>query len=1088
MSSFRNRRIIIASLFLPTTVVVGEPDEVAVPGSKDATSPLISLSPVAQRLSNVNNDKGPLKSALASNKSITPAHNTHSRSASSSGPLKSLVEDLRDKSRPQPPSKRSKSNERANPFTKLTRFEGEEPLTPPTSATLDAVKSESNDGLLASFPRPTRKHQSDKVGAPRLQRRKSRSISRRRPGDDLPSTTDDWHFEASSTCNGGLRNAIDSVSDRMRRKLWVGTLGTQTDNISPQTRDAITERLRSQRESVPVWIGDGEFTSAYDEFCHQVLWPCLHYAVPDAPKTKMFYESATYKQYVSLNAKFAQTIAEQYQEGDVIFVNDYHLMLLPLLLRDMLPAKTNPPIIGFFMHVAFPTSEIFRCLAMRKELLEGVLGADFVGFQTANYARHFRQTVSRILAFEALPKGIQLPEEKSADGEGDGARTPVGGAAGTGPVRDGLGERGRFVDVASVPMGIDVVQLKEKKADPEVEEWVQVLEQRYAGMKLLVGRDKLDDIQGVRHKIAAFETFLDKHPSWQGKVVLIQISLQTQASDSNELHGGVADAVSRINSRFSTLTYQPVVFLHTSDLTFSQYLALLSVGDAFIVTSLREGMALRTHEFIECQEGRFGALILSEFTGSYSYSGFRSCIAINPWDYRGTAQAIHKVLTMSPKEAQSRWEDLHNHVTTQTAQNFVTTFLNRTLRSHATHLSSLSQSTSDPDAVPAFELARLMPRYKHSLKRLILIDFEGTLWRRDLSKEGMLNTMLRPESEWEETDEWWPKEGVDLLRALAEDRKNEVWLMSGLGRAGILGKVAKVLPRVGIVAENGCFVRTRSGRPGENGQWVSMVSQYNLGWKAACMEILQYFTERTPGSFIEEREASLVWRFCSADAAEEVEDTSATTPGFLSPPPLLSAVSMSPSLSTSSTTFSTNADRLWARRQAAEAQNHIFDSLGERFGLRIIPGKNSFLVLPNNISRSTAVAAVMHPGGPARSPFAGRAAWMSPAVDDYGFSRVHAHLAEGSGGFGGGLSPSGRGDSAGFGSGAYGGGGYGSGGGEGVEESDFFLAISSDERLLRRLNENDGAETVSTSGKATDARWRMNYEEVRGVLGALAGV
>ena len=123
--------------------------------------------------------------------------------------------------------------------------------------------------------------------------------------------------------------------------------------------------------------------------------------------------------------------------------------------------------------------------------------------------------------------------------------------------------------------------------------------------------------------------------------MLIQVALQT--TESNELAGGVADVVSRVNSRFSTLTYQPVVFLHVQDLTFNQYLALLTVADAFIVTSLREGMALRTHEYVECQEGRYRPLVLSEFTGSYSYSGFRSCIAVNPWDTRGTADAIYQV-------------------------------------------------------------------------------------------------------------------------------------------------------------------------------------------------------------------------------------------------------------------------------------------------------------------------------------------------------------------------------------------------------------------------------------------------------------
>ncbi|KAF5326221.1 hypothetical protein D9611_000735 [Ephemerocybe angulata] len=1108
MSSFRNHRVIIASLFLPTTVVVGE-SEAPTP-AENAAAPLISIPAVAQRLAGLALDKAkPLKSALAQNKAVAPAHNAHSRSASASGPLKSIVEDLRDKSRPQPPSVRSSSQERSNPFTKLTRFAEEAVAAVVGKPDHASFGTETDGGLLASLPQPqSRKHQTTHSdAAPRLQRRKSRSMSRRRHGTSVSSPIesdspqkDKWHFEASTTCNGGLRNAVDSVHERMRRKVWVGTLGTATDGFDEDTRAQIDKRLLSQRESTAVWIPDAEFQSAYDEFCHQppvliviqVLWPCLHYAVPDAPKTKMFYESATYKQYVSVNQRFARTIASLYQDGDVIFINDYHLMLVPHMLRQLLPPTAA---IGFFLHVAFPTSEIFRCLAMRNELLHGMLGADFVGFQTANYARHFRQTVSRILAYEALPKGIQLPEEKSSvdlefEGKGEG------GAA---PVRDGLGERGRFVDVASVPMGIDVVQLKEKKSDPEVEEWVQVLKQRYAGMKLLVGRDKLDEIQGVRHKINAFEAFLDKNPEWQGKVVLIQVALQT--TESNELAGGVADVVSRINSRFSTLTYQPVVFLHTQDLTFSQYLALLSVGDAFVVTSLREGMALRTHEFIECQEGRHGALILSEFTGSYSYSGFRSCIAINPWDYRGTSAAIKQALSMSPEEALSRWEDLHNHVTTQTAQSFITTFLNRTLRAHAAHLAALPSQNGLGDTaesvVPVFNLARMLPRYKHSVKRMIIVDFEGTLWRRDLSREGMLERMLRGEAEWSEEDAEWPRESVEVLRGLAEDRKNEVWVLSGLARGGILGKLARVLPRVGVVAENGCFIRTRErvGPRGEReeGGWVSMVGGVGVGWKGACLEILHYFTERTPGSFIEEREASLVWRFWSGD------DSTAPTPS--TSPPLSQSKSNITSPSASSTTPSAPsaaaaADRQWARRQAAEAQNHIFDSLGERFGLRIIPGKNSFLVLPNNVSRSTAVAALMHPGGPARSPFAGRAVWMGSEVGEV--------FARGGGGYAGGYSGGGGSAGGSFGGvggayaggiggggGVYGGGigiggGYGGSTGEGgAEEAEFMLAISSDERLLRRLNEDDGAETVSTSGKGTDARWRMGYEDVRGVLGAL---
>ncbi|KAG1875860.1 glycosyltransferase family 20-domain-containing protein [Suillus tomentosus] len=210
---------------------------------------------------------------------------------------------------------------------------------------------------------------------------------------------------------------------------------------------------------------------------------------------------------------------------------------------------------------------------------------------------------------------------------------------------------GHFVDVGIFPMGIDVGALREWRREPDVSYWVQLLRQRYSGMMIVVGRDKLDEIQGVRHKLEAFELFLKKWPEYQGKVILLQVALQT--TKSNELAaGGVSDVVARINSAFSTLTYQPVVFLHTQEVTFSQYLALLTVADAFFVMSLREGMALRTHEFVECQDGRHRPLILSEFTGSYSYSGFRSCIAVNPYDTHGTAKAIYQHPHPQPQPCQ----------------------------------------------------------------------------------------------------------------------------------------------------------------------------------------------------------------------------------------------------------------------------------------------------------------------------------------------------------------------------------------------------------------------------------------------------
>ncbi|KAH9476749.1 Putative alpha,alpha-trehalose-phosphate synthase [UDP-forming] 106 kDa subunit [Psilocybe cubensis] len=1266
MTSFRNHRIVIASLFLPTTAVLTyssppTPDHehetlaqvqarvdaehtipavssrlAAVAGASaagagaaaeggGAASAAGATATAAGAGAGAATAKKPLKPALVTrgsavsgagagaggasgqNQSQT-AGNTHTRQSSLNVPLKSIVDDLKDKSRLATPSARSPTNETTNPFTKLTRFAAD------STTAGDAKDTAHTPSITSPLPRKHQTTHPDTSSVPRLRRNKSRSTSRRatssaRAGSVPTSPSVDsnggsmmyggasgvpaWHMEPNPHCNGGLKNAVESVGERMKRKLWVGTLGTPTDGFGEELRRDIDARMVAQRQSLPVWIPDDEFQSCYDEFCHQVLWPCLHYAVPDAPKTKQFYESASYAQYLSVNQRFAAVIINAHQEGDIIWVNDYHLLLLPLLLRMSLtpgmPTSVSPPSsgnphsssisapshisglppsssssnpflitrtssengnegerrtpsippstpIGFFMHVAFPSSEIFRCLSVRKDLLRGMLGADLVGFQTGSYARHWRQTVSRILSFEALPRGIQVPEgEGMAVGEldvglggGGGAGERKGenvqrgrsGAGGRersegegareskeGRVRDGVVERGRFVDVGVFPMGIDVRQLHIRRREPEVAEWVQVLKQRYAGMKLVVGRDKLDEIQGVRHKLVAFETFLEKYPQYINKVVLIQIALQTSSpNEQAATSSGITEIISRINARFSTLTYTPIVFLHTQDLTFSQYLALLEVADAFVVTSLREGMALRTHEFVECQEGkdrevvevvdpetgerkeveagRHGVLVLSEFTGSYSYSGFRSCIAVNPWDARGTARAIWEALSMGREEARSRWEDLHNHVTTQTAQTFVNSFLNRCIRANTEHTASLLDdvgsgptilrplpSPGSPPLSPSSfgpnetSVSVLVGKFKHSRKRMIFVDFEGTLWRRDLSRAAVLAD--------EGEDAPLPEEverAVSVLGRLAEDtRRNEVWLLSGLKVRGVLEAVARRVPRVGIVAENGCFIKTRGGGLG-SGEWINMVSNFNLTWKSSCLEILNYFTERTPGSFIEERQASMVWRYWSGP---------------------------------STTSSGENPDRQWAQRQAAEAQNHIFDSLGERYGLRIIPGRNSFLVLPNNVSRSTAVGAILHPGGVVRgghgggghhrhhshSHSHGHGHPMSPSASDIstslGLSNLSAFNSDGT-------LTSPTVDASSFdpstsslhGSSSS---GSGDGAGGGVDV-DMLLAVSSDEKLLRRLNEFEGAETVSTSGKGTDAKWRLESEESGRVLGSFVGV
>ncbi|KAI5980581.1 glycosyltransferase family 20 protein [Pisolithus marmoratus] len=537
--------------------------------------------------------------------------------------------------------------------------------------------------------------------------------------DTTPGT-----FLSTHTCNGGLKNAIDTL----------GTLGSNTDGFGSVMCKNINKRM-----------GDiFEFEGCYDEFCHQgsiqVLWPCLQHAVSAVPETKCFDEGASFKQYKSVDQCFADIIVKNYCEGDM----------------------------------------------MCNSLLQGVLSADLVGFQTANYARHFRQTGIQVKG-PVAPISTGGEAEKEWNDSVEGRKGKV---------------KGHFMDVGVFLMG----------------------------MKLIVGWDELNEIQGVCHQLEAFEHFLKANLEFQGKVVLIQVALQI--TESNELVGSISDVMACINTAFSMLTYQPVIFLHVQEVTFSQYLTLLTIGDAFMVMSF----------YVECQEERNRALILSEvttvfdgeqFMGMYSYSGFQSCFTVNPYDMHGTAKAIYQAcilcsfggtftylaLTMSDEEATPHWQDLHNH--------------------HA----SLSTNLS---LVPSLDLPCLIPKYRHSTSCLIFVDLEGCLWVWDMYLQEC-------------------NDG-DVLESMADDPKNKIWVLSGLPVKGALERLAGRIARVGIVAENGCFVKTREISNKSSGQsngvrWVNMVANLDFAWKGPCVEILNYFTKWMPGSFVKEHATSVVWCF-----------------------------------------------------------------------------------------------------------------------------------------------------------------------------------------------------------------------------------
>lgn len=618
-----------------------------------------------------------------------------------------------------------------------------------------------------------------------------------------------WKVVNADQGNGGLRNAAEAAAreGKLGDYTWVGTLGMPTDALQgTQQLQDIEDKLTADHDMLPVFCSDKDFDGHYSHFCKQILWPVFHYQIPDNPKSKA-YEDHSWKYYVNLNQAFADKIVKNWRRGDVIWVHDYHLLLVPGMLRKKLPEAK----IGFFLHVAFPSSEVFRCLAVRKQLLEGMVGANLIGFQIHEYTRHFLQTCSRLLSAEATPDGLQLED--------------------------------RFVDVINLPIGIDPVSLSQHRDEAEVKKWLDLMRERYAGKKLIVARDKLDHVRGVRQKLLSYELFLNKNPEWRDNIVLIQVALST--SEKSELDATVSDIVTRVNSSWANLAYQPVVYLK-QDIDYAQYLALLSIADALMITSQREGMNLTSHEYLYCQDGKLGekkhgSLILSEFTGTSSLFGGNE-LSVNPWDYRACANAIKQALEMSDEEKEQRWTKLFEAVNHHTGSHWFTEFMSRLDRVYE------EQHRHDQTSVPRLSMHILVQQYSQSERRLFILDLEGTLvsW-------GPVNQII-PVS---------PQRTLDVLNDLLLDERNTIYVMSGR-RPEELDRLFRRVPNLGLIAENGCFVKDCGST-----DWTEMADADQIrSWKESVSGILTYYLERTPGATIEDRRCSLIFHYKSAEDYE----------------------------------------------------------------------------------------------------------------------------------------------------------------------------------------------------------------------------
>lgn len=442
-------------------------------------------------------------------------------------------------------------------------------------------------------------------------------VSNRLPITIKRSPDGDYSFSMSS---GGLVTGLSGLAKTTKFQ-WYGWPGLE---IPEAECGELNQRLKDEYGATPIYVDDELADRHYNGFSNSILWPLFHYH----PGEITFDESA-WSAYKQVNRLFAKTMAKDVQDGDMIWVHDYHLMLLPEMLREEIGDSKKNVKIGFFLHTPFPSSEIYRILPVREDLLMGVLQCDLIGFHTYDYARHFLSSCARILEVSTTPNGVEYG--------------------------------GKYVTVAAFPIGIDPEKFVDGLKKPKVIDRIKALQRKFEGVKLIVGVDRLDYIKGVPQKLHALEVFLTEHPEWVGKVVLVQVAVPSRedVEEYQNLRAVVNELVGRINGKFGTIEFMPIHFLHQS-VAFDELTALYAVSDVCLVSSTRDGMNLVSYEYIATQAERHGALILSEFTGAAQ--SLNGALIVNPWNTEELAGAIHEAVTMDPETRLSNFKKLEKYV------------------------------------------------------------------------------------------------------------------------------------------------------------------------------------------------------------------------------------------------------------------------------------------------------------------------------------------------------------------------------------------------------------------------------------------
>ncbi len=593
------------------------------------------------------------------------------------------------------------------------------------------------------------------------------------------------------TSAGGLATGLRGPHQQSGG-MWIGWPGDVSRLTEPQ-RKKLDEELEDLR-CLPVYLSSAEVSRYYDGFSNAVLWPLFHYLLDCIPPTSQEWEV-----YRSVNERFADAVAKVWRPGDLVWIHDYQLALVPRMLRTRVPGAT----IGYFLHIPFPASEVLRILPWREQILEGMLGADLVGFHTFTYRSHFASSILRILGMSS-----------------QGDRVFVDG---------------REVRLGVFPIGVDAQMFGRLAEDPEVLAEVASIRSDARGERILLGIDRLDYTKGIPRRMLAFERLLEREPHRRGKVRLVQVAVPSRdkVPSYQEFRRQVNEIVGRINGAFSSVDWVPIHYVYRS-LTEKHVAALYRACDVMLVTPLRDGMNLVAKEFVTARTDEDGVLVLSEFAGAAAEMG--EALQVNPYDIETMARAYSDALDMPEEERRVRMASLRNRIASRDVHHWAGTYIEALGATTNAGAAATTEVLTSPE-----DLSALASRLRSAERLVLLLDYDGTL-----VPFARAPDLAAPDRSLR-----------DLLAGLASKPGVKVHVVSGRRREP-LERWLGDLP-IGLHAEHGYWSRLSPDKP-----WTAM-TDVSVAWKPEVRRLLEQATTSTPGALVEEKTATLAWHYRMAE-------------------------------------------------------------------------------------------------------------------------------------------------------------------------------------------------------------------------------